>query len=146
MLPSFSEVHVHVVVKLFSCQVQVLLDNFSGSLLCSFLINPELWVLLEIIVVLVAASAIASTILRQFPSIGQALSEAAVAVAAAIQLNFEVVGPGFAESIPFLDQSVHELVIGISRVPVWNKLFLCSILLFNGYCDISILHISNVNW
>jgi hypothetical protein len=67
--------------------MQIFLNNFSRCLLSSFFINPELRILLEVVMVHVTAAAITATVLGKFPGVGESLAEATVAVASAIELN-----------------------------------------------------------
>ena len=95
MLPSTSEINSHILFKLLARKTKLLLNNFSSGFLSTVFVHPVLRVLLDLIVVHVAAAAVASAIFRQLPEVvfgGVRWLEAAVAVAPAVDLNVHTGG------------------------------------------------------
>ena len=90
MLPSVAEVDCHVVLKLLTRKIEFFLHDFSGGFVGSLLVDPVLRVLLNLVLIHIAASAVATAVLRQLPEVvfgGVGWLQAAIAVASAVHLN-----------------------------------------------------------
>ena len=90
MLPSVAEIDCHVVLKLLTRKIEFFLDNFSGGFVGSLLVDPVLRVLLNFVLIHIAASTVATAVLRQLPKVifrGVCGLQAAIAVASAVHLN-----------------------------------------------------------
>ena len=139
MVPQGSEVEVHVLVQLLSAQVQVFADDFSAGSKGTLLINPELRGMLDLEIIVIAAATVTAAILRDLPKVSFLLSKAAVAIAAAINFNFEIGSLFPAECIAFADESVHEVVIRCLRIPLRDEILICGISFLDGDRDIPVL-------
>ena len=90
VLPSVAEINLQVVLKFLACEVKLFLDDFSGGFHSALLVDPVLRVLLNFIVIHIAASAVTTAILGQLPEVifgGIGWFKAAIAVATAVDLD-----------------------------------------------------------
>ena len=96
-----------VVPKLSSFKAFVLGNDLFASLLSTLSIYPELWGGLNLQLIIVAASAIAATILRDFPKVELLLPETAIAVASTVNLDVDASTSFLAEGIALGNKIVH---------------------------------------
>eukprot|EP00356_Strombidium_inclinatum_P003495 CAMPEP_0170482026 /NCGR_PEP_ID=MMETSP0208-20121228/2231_1 /TAXON_ID=197538 /ORGANISM="Strombidium inclinatum, Strain S3" /LENGTH=144 /DNA_ID=CAMNT_0010754821 /DNA_START=216 /DNA_END=650 /DNA_ORIENTATION=+ len=101
--------------------------------------HPELRSVLDLELVVVAAAAVAATVLRELPEVGLPLAEAAVAVAAAVHLNLQVGSLLLAESVALANESIHQMIVGGLRVSLGHEVGIALLSLLDGDGNVSIL-------
>lgn len=145
-VPKSTEIHVHVLLKSSSLQALILSDDRLSSLFGTSLVDPELGSGLDLELIKIAASAIAAAILRNLPEVHFLLSEAAVAIAAAIDDNINVGSGLFAEGVAFSDEHIHKMIITILGVPIGHHVWILFLLLANMDSNVSVFLLDQALW
>ena len=138
VLPGVVEVLVQVCLEFISSEMQVATNQLPGGLVSSISVDPELRRLSLVELVGMAAVAVASAVLRHFPKVELRLAEATLAIASAINSDNDLSAFLAAESVALGNKHIHQSVVTILGVPVWQDLWLSVDLSLYVHSDISV--------